>query len=170
MKKTKFKSLKEKAVNYLADFPADAYNRYTKEELKEALGKDHFNENDSKEDVKKLITWVLNKFKVIKFNLKYHTLDFHLLRSKDSEGKFHNKIVPNIKYSFRKSMRSLEEYRIAMVDEIDIANTIYNELFDIFECLDTDSEQWPIELIRDNPHYGLPGDALNSLVNYFYAG
>lgn len=154
----KFKKLKLKAVEYLSSFPIEIFNRFDKNELREALGKDSLSE----EDLPRLLKWAYDNFHQIKLNLRYHTFDIQLLREKVKGVGFRNNIISRCKATGKKSNRHLVDYRILVTQELEIITEIHNTLCSIFECDDSDNTDY-IPLISEVPDFGFT----DTLLEYF---
>lgn len=77
-KPTKFKRQKAEAVNLLSNLPIKSFNRFTKEEILRAIGKDVL---ESKDDLHCLLTFCFEKTLTVKLNYPQFLLDIKLRRS-----------------------------------------------------------------------------------------
>jgi len=152
MKNKVFKRLKANAVEYLSKFPVEVYNRYTKEDLQKALGKDTLTYENK--ELETLLKWVFDTCQPIKFNLEYHVFDIQLLRSKE-DGVYRNAIITRPKFVAQRLnlRRHLTEYRIAMLQEIEVMIEIHNTLCSIFQFGEVD-EPDHTPSIKEIPDFG----------------
>lgn len=84
-KPTKFKRQKAEAVNLLSNLPIKSFNRFTKEEILRATGKDTL---DSKSDLHCLLTFCFEKTLTVKLNYPQFLLDIKLRRSSVPVGNY----------------------------------------------------------------------------------
>ncbi len=85
MKKiTKFKRQKFEAVEYLSNLPIANFNRFTKKEIKTAIGKENL---ESKQDLISLLTFVFDKTLTVKLNFDHHLVNLKIWRER--KEKYH---------------------------------------------------------------------------------
>lgn len=153
MKNKVFKNLKSQAVDYFSKFPIEIFNRFTKEDLQKALGKDTLDEH---EELPILLKWAFDNCRPILINLQYHIFDIQLVRSK--EGKiYRNKIITRPKFTAPRLNlnRHLADYRVYMIQELEIMTEMHNTMCDIFQFGKELDDIDNIPSIREFPDFGL---------------
>jgi hypothetical protein len=141
-KSTKFKRQKSAAVSFLInafgeneDKVSKYFNRFTKEEILKATGKDSL---DSQEDLKELLTYCFEKTISIKMNFAHFLIDIKIDRDsrifENRKFKYNSvwiEVTPNTK-KLRKFW-NLSDYRATVIAELGYITQIQNSLGLIFE-------------------------------------
>lgn len=145
-KSTKFKRQKSSAVSFLAcafatnqEKVAKYFNRFTKEEIFKATGKESL---DTYEDLTELLTYCFEKTISIKMNFPHFLIDVKIDRNsrifENRRFKYNSvwiEVTPNTK-KLRKFW-NLAGYRASVIAEIGYITQIQNSLSEIFEAEST---------------------------------
>lgn len=146
-KSTKFKRQKSAAVSFLVDTftsksfvvnqekIAKHFNRFTKEEILKATGKESL---ESKDDLNELLTYCFEKTLTIKMNFTHFLIDVKIDRDsrifENRKFKYNSvwiDVTPNTK-KLRKFW-GLSSYRATVIAELGLITRLQNDLAQIFE-------------------------------------
>ncbi len=134
-KSTKFKRQKAVAVTLLSEFPIKSFNRFTKEEILKATGKDSIG---SREDLMTLLSFYFNHTLTIKMNFAHFLIDLKIDRDsrifENRKFKYNSvwiEVTPNTK-KLRKFW-DLADYRATVIAELGMITSLQNNLASVFE-------------------------------------